>query len=228
VGLSVGLDKVSSANALLNLRTQSANFASGSNYKLLRVHVYIMKKDKATLAYLEKLVGPQGLEMIKRLSKNELTDQQIVQETDSDLNVVRRTLFTLYEHRLASYTLERDKETGWMLYRWRVDFEDIERRLADDADRLISKLEKWLDGELNTVYYTCDNHCSRYTFDMASGYACGYEFVCPVCKQSLYHDDTSKLTNNMQGKISALKTDAQAIFYPENLSIFELAQAGQE
>jgi transcription initiation factor TFIIE subunit alpha len=187
-----------------------------------------VKKDKANLAYLEKLVGPQGIEMIERLSKNELTDQQIAQETSTDLNIVRRTLFTLYEHHLASYILERDKETGWMLYRWRVDFADIERRLADDAQKLISTLEKWLDGELNTVYYTCDNHCSRFTFDMASGYACGYQFVCPVCKQSLHHDDTSKLTDIMQGKIDELKTDAQAIFYLENLSIFELAQTEQE
>jgi transcription initiation factor TFIIE subunit alpha len=187
-----------------------------------------VKNDNANLAYLEKLVGPPGLEMINRLSKNGLTDQQIAQETGTDLNIVRRTLFTLYEHHLASYTLERDKETGWMLYRWNVDFADIERRLADDAHKLISTLERWLDGELNTVYYTCDNHCSRYTFDMASGNLCGYEFVCPVCKQSLYHDDTSKLTDTMQGKIKDLKTDVQAIFNPENVSIFELAQTEQE
>jgi transcription initiation factor TFIIE subunit alpha len=185
-------------------------------------------KNKATLAYLEKLVGQEGLAIIKPLSKNELTDQQLAQETGSDLNIVRRTLFTLYEHRLAFYTLERDKETGWMLYRWRVDFEDIERRLADDAHKLISKLETWLNGELNTVYYTCDNNCSRYTFDMASGYTCGYEFVCPVCKQSLHHDDTSTLTDVVQGKINELKTDVQAIFFPENVSIFELGQSEQE
>ena len=206
----------------------SANFACDSNYKMVRVHVYMMKKDKATLAYLEKLVGPQGLEMIERLPKNEMTDQQIAQETGSELNIVRRTLSTLYEHRLAFYTLERDKETGWMMYRWLVNFEDIEHRLADDAHKLVSKLEKWLEGELNTVYYTCDNHCGRYTFDMASGHACGYAFVCPVCKQNLYYDDTSKLTDAMQGKINELKTDVQAIFYPENLSIFELVQTEQE
>ena len=186
------------------------------------------KEDKATLAYLEKLVGQQGVDMITRLSKNELTDQQIAEETGSELNTVRRTLFTLYEHRLAFYTLKRDKETGWMLYRWLVDFEDIQRRLADDAQKLLSKLETWLDGELNTAYYTCDNHCGRYTFDMASGYTCGYQFVCPVCKQSLHYDDTSELTDTMQGKISELRTDVQAIFYPENSSIFDLVQTEEE
>ena len=187
-----------------------------------------MKKNIANLAYIEKLVGPQGLEIITRLTKDGLTDQQIAQETDSNVNVVRRTLLTLYEHRLASYTIERDQETGWMLYKWSVDFEDVDRRIADDAHKLISTLEKWLDGELNTIYYTCNNHCGRYTFEMASGSVCGYEFVCPVCKQHLYHDDTSILTGIMQGKINELKTDVQAIFYPENLSIFELAQTEQE
>jgi transcription initiation factor TFIIE subunit alpha len=187
-----------------------------------------VKIDKAKLAYLEKLVGPLGLEMIRRLSNNGLTDQQIAQETGSDLNIVRRTLFTLYERHLASYILERDKETGWMLYRWNVDFADIERRLADDALKLLSTLERWVDGELNTIYYTCNNHCSRYTFEMASGNTCGYEFVCPVCKESLYHDDKSNLVDNVQGKINEFKINVQAIFYPENLSMFELAQTEQE
>jgi transcription initiation factor IIE alpha subunit len=63
---------------------------------------------------------------------------------------------------------------------------------------------------------------------MASGCDCGYEFVCPICKQSLYHDNTSKLIETMQAKIDELKTDAQAIFYAENLAIFERAQAEQE
>lgn len=187
-----------------------------------------MKKDKARQTYLERLVGPQGLEIAKQLLKNGLTDQQIAEETGYDLKIVRRTLFTLYEHHLASYTLERDKETGWMLYRWRVDFADIDRRLADDAHKLIITLEKWLDEERNTVYYTCDNHCSRYTFETASGSACGYAFVCPVCKQSLYHDDTSIPTDTMQEKIDELRTNVLAIFYPENVSIFELAKTAEE
>ena len=187
-----------------------------------------MEKEKARFIYLAKVAGPEGLEIAKRLSKNGLTDQQIAEETGRDLNLVRRTLYTLYEHHLVSYDLERDKETGWMLYRWHLDFADVDRRLADDARKLIFALEKWLDEEQNTVYYTCDNHCGRYTFAMASGEVCGYEFVCPTCKHSLYYDDTSTLTDAMQEKLDEFKTDVTAIFYPENASIFELALAGEE
>jgi hypothetical protein len=32
----------------------------------------------------------------------------------------------------------------------------------------------------------------------------------------------------MQGKISELRTDVQAIFYPENSSIFDLVQTEEE
>jgi transcription factor E len=187
-----------------------------------------VKKDNARQTYLERLVGPQGLEIAKQLLKNGLTDQQIAKQTGYELKIVRRMLFTLYEHHFVSYTLERDKETGWMLYRWHIDLADIDRRLADDAHKLIISLEKWLDEERNTVYYTCDKHCSRYTFEAASGSACGYAFVCPVCKQSLYHDDTSIATDNMQEKIDELSTNVLAIFYPENVSFFELAKTAEE
>jgi transcription initiation factor IIE alpha subunit len=49
-----------------------------------------------------------------------------------------------------------------------------------------------------------------------------------VCKENLYYDDTSELVGTMQGKINELKTNVQSIFYPENLSVFELAQTEQE
>jgi transcription initiation factor TFIIE subunit alpha len=186
-----------------------------------------VKKDKAILAYVKKLTGLQGLEIVKILSKNALTDEQIAEETGHDLKIVRRMLFTLYEHRLVSYTLERDKETGWMIYRWRVDFVDVDRHLVDDAYKLIATLEKWLDEEQNTVYYTCDNRCGRYTFDEASGRECGFAFVCPVCGQRLFYDDTSLLIDTVRNKISELKTDVHAIFYPENVNIFELAQTAE-
>ncbi|HYA32531.1 MAG TPA: hypothetical protein VEG65_00835 [Candidatus Bathyarchaeia archaeon] len=186
-----------------------------------------MKKDKVIQTFLEKIVSLQGLEIFERLSHDELTDQELADQGGYDLPTVRKTLLTLYEHHLASYELEHDKESKRWSYRWHVDYADVERRITDDALRLVRTLERWLDEERNSVYYTCDNHCSRYSFEMASGPECGYAFVCPVCEHSLYYDDTTVLTDAVQGKIDELKTNAHAIFYPENVSFFELAQTAE-
>jgi len=129
--------------------------------------------------FLEKIVGPQGLEIFERLSRDELTDQELADQGGYDLPTVRKILLTLYEHRMASYELEHDKESKRWSYRWRVDFADADRRVAEDARKLIRTLEQWLDKERNSVYYTCDNRCGRYTFEMASGPDCGSAFVCP-------------------------------------------------
>jgi transcription initiation factor TFIIE subunit alpha len=182
-----------------------------------------VKKDKIIQAYLLNLVGEPGVAMIEQLSTDELTDKEIATETSLDLNTVRRTLFTLYEHRLASYVQKRDKESGWMLYRWHIDLSDIQHHLESDAQKLIDELETWLTNEQINVYYTCENSCGRYTFEMASGYECGYEFICPVCKTSLHHQDNSNSIDAVQRKINELKVNLQAIFYPENLRILDSA-----
>jgi transcription initiation factor TFIIE subunit alpha len=55
----------------------------------------MMVSDVAVRGYLKNLVGDDGLEMIERASINELTDEKIAEETGSNLNTVRRTLYIL-------------------------------------------------------------------------------------------------------------------------------------
>ena len=148
-----------------------------------------MIKNKAIEAYLTNLVGELGLQMIERLSTDELTDQEIATETDSDLNMVRRTLSTLNDQRLAYYTENRDKTTGWIMYRWHVNLRDIEHRLDIDAKKLIDRLQIRLVEEQNNVYYTCENNCGSFLFEVASG----TDFKCPVWNAPMYYQDHTAL-----------------------------------
>ncbi|MGA7075340.1 MAG: transcription factor, partial [Halobacteriota archaeon] len=100
----------------------------------------MMDTDVAVRGYLKNLVGEDGLEMIERASINELTDEKIAQETDTNLNTVRRTLYILYENRLANYRRERDKDSGWLTYLWKVDLSDIARNMDEEAQKLIRRL----------------------------------------------------------------------------------------
>ncbi|MDD1720552.1 MAG: transcription factor [Euryarchaeota archaeon] len=180
--------------------------------------------EKAISAYLRNLIGEEGLDVIERLSNDEFTDQDIVNETGAQLSTVRRTLFTLFEHGIAWYDEKRDKQSGWIIYHWHIDFDYIQHRLDADAQKLIAKLERLLYDELNNVYYTCDNNCARFVFERASE----YEFMCPICNTALNYQDNAAVVAALEEKIHELKADVPAIFYPENIQVLELALAEQE
>lgn len=160
-----------------------------------------MVRDAAVQGYLKNLVGEDGLEMIGRASIDELTDEKIAEETGSNLNTVRRTLYILYENRLANYRRERDKDSGWLTYLWQVDLSDISRNMDEEAQKLIKRLETRLDFEAQNVCYTCENGCNRILFETASD----YDFICPICQASLDFQDNSLLIEVLRGKLEELK-----------------------
>jgi transcription initiation factor TFIIE subunit alpha len=161
----------------------------------------MMVTDIAVRGYLKNLVGEDGLEMIERASINELTDEKIAEETDANLNTVRRTLYILYENRLANYRRERDKDSGWLTYLWKVDLSDIARNMQEEAQKLIRRLNTRLDFEGQNVCYTCENGCGRFLFEEASD----NDFVCPVCQAGLDYQDSSVLVEAMRRKLEELK-----------------------
>jgi len=161
----------------------------------------MMVTDVAVRGYLKNLVGEDGLEMVERASINELTDEKIAEETDANLNTVRRTLYILYENRLANYRRERDKDSGWLTYLWKVDLSDVERNVEEEAQKLIRRLTTRLDFEGQNVCYTCENGCSRFLFENASDYG----FICPVCQGGLDFQDSSILVEAMRQKLEELR-----------------------
>jgi transcription initiation factor TFIIE subunit alpha len=52
-------------------------------------------------AYLNKLVGEEGVRIVENIPAEEITDEHLAELTGISLNTVRRTLYLLYEHRLA-------------------------------------------------------------------------------------------------------------------------------
>lgn len=161
----------------------------------------MMISDVAIRGYLKNLVGDDGLEMIERASINELTDEKIAEETGSNLNTVRRTLYILYENRLANYRRERDKDSGWLTYLWKVDLSDISRNMDEEAQKLIRRLDARLDFEVQNVCYTCEHGCGRFLFETASD----YDFVCPVCQAGLDFQDSSVLVDAVSTKLAELR-----------------------
>ena len=59
-------------------------------------------EDPVIQKYLHELVGPKGMPVAAAPPDGEVTDEELAEELDLELNDVRRALFILYENDLAS------------------------------------------------------------------------------------------------------------------------------
>lgn len=150
--------------------------------------------------YLTKLVGEEGVKVIKKLPKGEVTDEKIAEMTGVDLQTVRRTLYILYENRLAVYRRERNKESGWLTYLWKVDLHDIDLVLEAEMRKLLDRLQKRLEFERENVFYVCEEG-HRVLFDVAVG----ANFMCSTCGKVLGHQDNAELINALGKRIDEIQ-----------------------
>ena len=65
--------------------------------------------------------GEDAIKVVMALKKlGEDTDDQILERMDLKLNDVRRILFKLYNHSVVQCDRSRDENTGWFIFRWRL------------------------------------------------------------------------------------------------------------
>jgi len=147
------------------------------------------------------LVGENGFELIKRMPKGEFTDEEFANTTGILLNVVRRTLFILYENRLAFYRRERDTDSGWLTYLWHIDLKNIDDQLELEAKKLLKNLKAKLEYEDDKVFYVCKKGCLRLVFEDAAE----LEFICPKCGDELEYYDNEPFIDALKKKISELE-----------------------
>ncbi len=152
-------------------------------------------------AYLNKLVGEEGLRIVECIPGEEITDERLAELTGISLNTVRRTLYLLYEHRLAIYRRKRDPDSGWLTYLWQLCPENFDKALESEARRLLRKLEERLVYEKENIFYACTEGCARFVFDEASD----ANFVCPFCQGSLEYMENAKVVEAIEKQIKDLK-----------------------
>lgn len=157
--------------------------------------------DPVIQSYLIKLVGEEGLKVVLKMPEDEVTDENIAHTTGVLLNIVRRTLFILYENRLASYRRERDTDSGWLTYLWKLDLGDLNRQLELESVKLLKNLKVKLEFEEDKLFYVCEKQCARFLFEAAIE----FEFTCPVCGGELTFEENEPVIKALKQRISELE-----------------------
>lgn len=134
----------------------------------------------------------------------EITDDEIANKTGIRLNFVRKILYRLYDHSLVALRRSRDESTGWFIFHWRLQPDQLEGFIQNQKRRILEKLETRLRYEKNHDFYYCfTTGCKRIPFEDAMELV----FKCPTCSKPLMHFDNGKLVEALNAKIEGLRKE---------------------
>jgi len=159
-----------------------------------------------TLTHLARVLGgDEGVEIIKVLSDvEEITVEVLSNQTEIQINTVRKLLYKFYNHSLVSSRRFRDKETGWFIFQWKLQPELIEAFVQGMKQKILRKLETRLEHELQHEFYHCGSPtCPKVTFEQAMDTI----FDCPRCNEPLVPADNSTVISFLRQKIAEIEEE---------------------
>ncbi len=158
-------------------------------------------QNPAIYQYLHKLVGDEGIELLRRCPSEELSDEDIAAKTEINLNSVRHTLYNLYEHRLAEYRRIKNNETGWLTYLWIMRMDNLNTVLRGEMETAVGKLSARLRYDESNDFYQCKNCGIMTTFNNAVN----TNFACPECGEMLVHFDDELLVVALRSRVEKMQ-----------------------
>ncbi|MDH5461611.1 MAG: transcription factor [Candidatus Bathyarchaeota archaeon] len=162
--------------------------------------------DDETLIKVAEVFGDENAVMIMDILKEvgEITDDEIATKTGIRLNFIRKILYKFYDHSLVGLRRSRDQNTGWFVFHWRLQPDQLEGFILNQKRRILEKLETRLRYEKNHDFYYCSTQeCKKIPFEDAMELV----FKCPTCEKPLMHYDNGQLIEGLNARIEALRKE---------------------
>ena len=149
--------------------------------------------------------GEEAVTVVKSLKKlGEGTDEIIANDSAIRLNTVRKVLYKLYDHGLVSCTRVRDDKTGWFIFFWRLQPDQLDAFIRSRKKRALDKLKQRLDFERNHSFFVCKTDGEvRVTFEEAMETS----FKCGKCGNQLDSSENADLVSVLESKIEKLEAE---------------------
>ena len=162
--------------------------------------------DDATLMKVATAMGEEEAVTLIEFIKNveEITDDEIANNTGIRLNLVRRILYKLYDHSLVSLRRTRDPKTGWFIFHWKLQPNQLEGFILSQKRRVLEKLKVRLEYEKTHDFYCCNTlGCKRVPFEDAVELV----FQCPTCGNPLSHCENEYIVALLSEKVEQLRNE---------------------
>ena len=151
------------------------------------------------------LFGEDAVRVVKVLKGvDEITDNEIADQIEIRLNMVRKALYRLYDHSLVALRQSRDKETGWFIFHWRLQSDQFRGFITTMKRHVLEKLETRLEYEKGHEFYSCQTpSCKRFPFEEAFELL----FKCPVCNKPMVYLNDDRIVEAITRKIEQIKRE---------------------
>lgn len=162
--------------------------------------------DDETLVKVAEVLGQEeAIKIIYTLKDaGEVTDDEIANKTGIRLNFVRKILYRLYDHSLVSLRRSRDENTGWFIFHWKLQPDQLEGFITNQKRHVLQKLDARLGYEKNHDFYYCGTPgCRRVPFEEAMELI----FRCPTCSKPMMHFDNGKVVEVLSRKVDQLRKE---------------------
>lgn len=149
--------------------------------------------------------GDEAVTVVKSLKKlSEGTDETIANDSTIRLNTVRKVLYKLYDHGLVSCTRVRDEKTGWFIFYWRLQPDQLDAFIRSRKKRSLDKLKTRLDYERDHTFFVCKTDADvRVPFEEAMETS----FKCAKCGKQLQSLENSEIVSVLESKIQRLEAE---------------------
>jgi len=162
--------------------------------------------DDITLMKVAEALGEEeAVKLIETLkNSDETTDDEIANKTGIRLNSVRKILYKLYDHSLVSLRRTRDPKTGWFIFHWKLQPDQLEGFILSQKRRVLEKLNIRLEYEKNHDFFYCHTPgCRRIPFEEAVELV----FRCSTCGKPLMHYENGKIVQSLTQKVEQLRKE---------------------
>jgi transcription initiation factor TFIIE subunit alpha len=96
----------------------------------------------------------------------------------------------------------RDKGTGWFIFNWRLQPDQLEGFILNQKCRVLEKLEIRLEYEKSHEFYSCQTPgCKRLPFAEAFELL----FKCPACNKPMIYLNNDRIVEILTRKIEQIK-----------------------
>src|SRR5437773_3295007 len=151
--------------------------------------------------------GEEALNVVKALAQaGTTTDDVIATQANVRLNTARKVLYKLYDHALVTVVRSRDEKTGWFIYHWKLQPDQLDAFVRSRKKKALEKMRSRLEYEKGHSFFMCKGCLTvRVTFEEAMESA----FRCSSCNGQLISEDNSRTVQVLEDLSKKIESELQ-------------------